>query len=63
MSLGERSLVGWVGLGVTVTYVHMTVLKAAYWVIASPKSQPDWHQVTHVSNKLLHPPSLYKLNV
>ena len=30
-----------VGLGVTVTYVHMTVLKAAYWVIASPMSQQD----------------------
>ena len=30
---------GWVGLGVTVTFVHMTVLKAAYWVIASPVSQ------------------------
>ena len=30
---------GWVGLGVTVTYVYMTVLKAAYWLIASPVSQ------------------------
>ena len=31
-----KQALGWVGLGVTVAYVHMTVLKAAYWVITSP---------------------------
>ena len=56
LGFSEVNSLGWVGLGVTGTYVHMTVLKAAYWVIASPMSQPDWHQVTHVSNKMLHPP-------
>ena len=28
-------LLGWVGLGVTVTYVHRTVLKAVYWVYSN----------------------------